>query len=380
MPSSPASDAQGAGGRYDRHELLPEVGAVGQARVRAGRLLCVGAGGLGSGALPYLAGAGVGRITIIDPDRVDRSNLQRQVLFAESDVGRPKALAAAERLRALNPEVEVVAIEGRLDASNAETLLRAHDVVLDGSDNYAAKYLLADTTARLRLPLVYGSVTGMDAMVTVFDVRHGPCLRCLFPEPPRAWVPNCAEAGVLGPLVGMIGAVQAAEALKLLVGASSDADAALRPLTGRLWYLDARDMRSRQVAVARREGCAGCAGTAEPVPDDVGRCAAPSDRSAALAIDAAEATALDAALFVDVRDPDEYARGHIPGAVSAPLTALRSATPPTLPGASVYVVYCSHGVRSVAAAEALAAAGVRNVRHLAGGLTRWSGALAQLAR
>jgi sulfur-carrier protein adenylyltransferase/sulfurtransferase len=209
-------------GRYARHELLPEIGVAGQERLRSGRLLCVGAGGLGSGALPYLAGAGIGRITIIDPDRVDRTNLQRQVVFGERDVGAPKALAAAARLRDLNPDIEVVGIEGRFDASNAEALLRAHDVAVDGSDNYAAKYLLADTTAKLRMPLVYGSVTSMDAMVTVFDVRHGPCLRCLFPKPPSGWVPNCAEAGVLGPLVGMIGAVQAAEAVKLLVGGGGD--------------------------------------------------------------------------------------------------------------------------------------------------------------
>lgn len=353
-------------GRYARHELLPEIGVAGQERLRSGRLLCVGAGGLGSGALPYLAGAGIGRITIIDPDRVDRTNLQRQVVFGERDVGAPKALAAAARLRDLNPDIEVVGIEGRFDASNAEALLRAHDVAVDGSDNYAAKYLLADTTAKLRMPLVYGSVTSMDAMVTVFDVRHGPCLRCLFPKPPSGWVPNCAEAGVLGPLVGMIGAVQAAEAVKLLVGGGGDGP--LQTLTGRLWYLDARGMRSRQVAVTRRDGCAGCAGTAEPVPDDAPRC------DAALGVDAATASALAGALFVDVREAAEFDGGHIPGALSRPLSLLRSA-PPELPSAAVYVLYCAHGVRSATAVEALAAAGVANVRHLEGGLSRWSGPL-----
>lgn len=347
--------------RYARHTILSEVGPEGQARLRRARVLCVGAGGLGSAALPYLVGAGVGRVTIVDPDRVDRTNLQRQVLYGERDVGTPKARAAAARLGDLNGDVEVVALEGRVDAGNVEDLVRSHDVVVDGSDNYATKYLLADTTARLGRPLVYGSVTGWEAMVTVFDARRGPCLRCLFPEPPRGWVPNCAEAGVFGPLVGVTGAMQAAEALKLLV-----ADPALRPLVGRLWFVDGRDLATRQVAIARRPGCAGCAGTAEPVSDDAGRCAA------VVAIDAAAAAALAGALFVDVREPDEFAAGHLPGAVNVPLSTLRG-SPPQLPDAPAYVLYCSHGVRSRTAAERLSAAGVAGVRHLEGGLGRWAG-------
>jgi len=352
--------------RYARHTILREVGPEGQARLRGASVLCVGAGGLGSAALPYLVGAGIGRVTIVDPDRVDRSNLQRQVLYGEGDVGAPKVRAAAARLRDLNADVEVVALEGRVDAGNAEALVRSHDVVVDGSDNYATKYLLADATARLGRPLVYGSVTGWEAMVTVFDARRGPCLRCLFPEPPRGRVPNCAEAGVFGPLVGVTGAMQAAEALKLLLD-----DPALRPLVGRLWFVDGRDLATRQVAIARRPGCPGCAGTAEPVPDDAGRCAAGG--AAVVTIDAAAAAALEGALFVDVREPEEFAAGHLPGAINAPLSALRVA-PPKLPTAPAYVLYCSHGVRSRTAAELLVAAGVAGVRHLEGGLARWEGA------
>jgi sulfur-carrier protein adenylyltransferase/sulfurtransferase len=359
------------GDRYARQAILPEIGEAGQERLRRARLLFVGAGGLGSAALPYLAGAGVGRITIIDPDRVDRTNLHRQILYGERDVGRPKATAAADRLRDLNPDIEIVAIEGSVEPSNVAALLRDHDVVVDGCDTFAAKYLLADTTARLRMPLVYGSVTGMEAMVTVFDVRHGPCLRCLFPQPPEGFVPNCAQAGVLGPLVGITGAMQGAEAVKLLVvgsGAGSDERDGLRPLIGRLWHLDARDMRSRTVAVAKRAGCAGCAGTAKPVAWDAGHCAAVA------AVDAATAAELPGALFVDVRERHEFAAGHIAGALNRPLSALRAA-PASLPGAPSYVVYCSHGVRSVTASHLLTAAGFGGVHHLAGGLTGWSAPL-----
>jgi sulfur-carrier protein adenylyltransferase/sulfurtransferase len=369
MPSSRASEPvpRVLEDRYARQSILPEIGAAGQERLRVARLLCVGAGGLGCASLPYLAGAGIGRITIVDPDRVDRTNLHRQVLYGERDVGRPKALAAAARLRDLNGDIDVVGIEAAVDPSNVEALLREHDLAIDGTDSYAAKYLLADTTALLRMPLVYGSVTGMEAMVSVFDVRRGPCLRCLFPQPPEVPVPTCAQAGVLGPLVGMAGAMQAAEAIKTLIadgeaGAGGDG---LRPLIGRLWHIDARDMRSRQVAVARRPGCAGCAGTAEPVPTSR-RCAAVP------AVDAEIAATFAGAVFVDVRDAHEFDEGHIPGAVNRPLSVLHS-SPPELPEAPHYVVYCSHGVRSVAASELLVASGVRGVRHLEGGLARWRG-------
>lgn len=349
--------------RYARHTVLPEIGPEGQARLAAARVLCVGAGGLGSAALPYLVAAGVGTVTILDPDRVDRTNLQRQVLYGERDVGAPKAGAGAARLRDLNPDVEIVAMEARLDATNVDELVRSHDLVLDGSDNYPTKYLLADATARLGRPLVYGSVTAWEAMVTVFDARQGPCLRCLFPQPPQGWVPNCSEAGVFGPLVGITGAMQAAEALKVLL-----ADPSLRTLVGRLWFVDGRDLSTRQVAIPRRSGCEGCAGTAAPVADDAVRCAVD------LALDARTAVSLEGAVFVDVREPDEFAAGHVPGAVNRPLSALRGG-PHGLPAAASYVLYCSHGVRSRSAVAILEAAGVVGVRHLDGGLARWDGEL-----
>lgn len=353
--------------RYLRQRLVPEIGPAGQARLGRGRLLCVGAGGLGSAALPYLAGAGVGRITIMDPDRVDRTNLHRQVLYRDGDVGRPKAVAAAEHLRARNPEIEVVALEERLDERNADRLLSEHDVVLDGSDNYATKFLLGDATALHGIPLVYGSVTGMEAMVTVFDARHGPCLRCVYPQPPQGWVPTCSEAGVLGPLVGMVGTVQAAEAVKLLAG--EDRSVGLDSLVGRLWVLDARDMSSRQVKIGKRAGCGTCAGAPDPlhVPDVA--CASPAG------IDASEAASLESAVFVDVREREEYERGHVPGAISVPLSSLDATSAPPLPSADSYVVYCSQGPRSVAATEILARAGFASLVHLRGGLSAWDAPL-----
>jgi adenylyltransferase/sulfurtransferase len=355
------------GDRYLRQALVPEIGPAGQARLRRGRLLCVGAGGLGSAALPYLAGAGVGRITIMDPDRVDRTNLHRQVLYAESDVGRPKALAAAEHLRARNPDIEIVALEERFDEDNAERLLSEHDVVLDGSDNFATKFLLGDATAVRGIPLVYGSVTGMEAMVTVFDVRHGPCLRCVYPQPPQGWVPTCAEAGVLGPLVGMVGTIQAAEAVKLLAGEGRSAG--LESLVGRLWVLDARDMSSRQLKIGKRDGCGTCAGTPDPLQVPAVSCAVPAG------IDASEAAGLVDAVFVDVREREEYERGHIPGAIPLPLSSLEDGAALALPDAPRYLVYCSRGPRSMAAVDVLTRRGVTGVAHLQGGLEAWNGPL-----
>lgn len=352
--------------RYDRQTLLPEIGEAGQARLGHARLLCVGAGGLGCAALPYLAGAGVGRITIVEPDRVERTNLQRQVLFRDAEVGAPKADAAARRLRELNPEIEVMALEERLDADNVERLLREHDAVLDGSDNSATKYLLGDAAVKFDRPLVYAAATGMEAMVTVLDSRHGPCLRCLFPEPAPEAVPNCAQAGVLGPLVGMAGCVQAAEAVKLLSGGGESAS--LESLAGRLWILDARDMSSRQLQVARREDCATCSLAPEAIR-------LPEDSEGEMpGIDAQAAAALEDVLFIDVREPDELTDGYIPGAVNLPLSSIGSEAP-ALPGASHYVVYCARGPRSITASRLLAEAGIAHLSYLRGGIQSWRDAV-----
>ena len=238
--------------RYHRNALVPQVGLVGQQRIRASRVLLIGAGGLGAPAALYLAAAGVGAIGLIDDDDVDISNLQRQVIHTTAAVGRPKVDSAAEAIRALNPDVEVVTHRTRLTAENALELLRGWDLVIDGTDNFPTRYLVNDAAVLLGLPLVHGAVLGFNGQVGVFDARRGPCYRCLHPAPPPAGsVPSCAEAGVLGVLPGIIGTMQAAEALKLVIGGAE-------PLLGRLAMLDAWGARLREIPVAKNPACPVC--------------------------------------------------------------------------------------------------------------------------
>ncbi len=244
--------------RYARQLRLPEVGAAGQARLAAARVALIGAGGLGSPAALYLAAAGVGTLTLIDDDRVERSNLHRQVLHADARVGLPKVESARMTLVALNPGVQIVTHAVRVQADNVEALLGGHDVVIDGADNFPTRYLLAAASLRLRLPLVYGAVERFSGQVSVFDPRRedSPCYRCLFPEPPAAAdAPNCAEAGVLGVLPGVLGLLQATETLKLLLGVGT-------PLVGRLLLFDALAMRFRELLLPRDAACPGCGAAA----------------------------------------------------------------------------------------------------------------------
>jgi len=356
------SDPNPSSERYARQMLVPEIGNEGQARLAAARVLCIGAGGLGCATLPYLAGAGVGHLTIVDHDRVERSNLQRQVLFGESSLGRAKADAAAERLADLNPDITIEAMATRLDAGNIEALFCRHDLIIDGSDNYATKFLCGDGAVKFGRPLVYASATGMEAMIGVFDAARGPCLRCLFPEPPTGWVPNCAEAGVLGPLVGMAGCIQAAEAVKWLVGGTLEA------LVGRVWWIDARDMGSRQLEVRKRPDCAVC-GIAPA------RITLHPAQAMVSEIDPAHARELEGAAFIDVREPDEFAQGHITGAVNVPLSKLNADPETELPPARCHVVYCRTGPRALSAVQALAQR-YGEVRCLRGGILAWDRPLA----
>lgn len=243
--------------RYSRHLLLPQVGAEGQRRLQQARVLILGAGGLGSPAAFYLAAAGVGHLRLVDDDVVDRSNLQRQILHTEASVGQPKVASARERLLALNPHLDVEAVQARAASENIDALLANVDVVLDGSDNFPLRYLLNDACIKHALPLVYGAVERFTGQVSVFDAGRqrgqAPCYRCLFPEPPPAeFAPNCAEAGVLGVLPGMVGLLQATEVLKLLLGIGE-------PLVGRLLSFDALGMRFREVRLRPDPGCPLCA-------------------------------------------------------------------------------------------------------------------------
>jgi molybdopterin/thiamine biosynthesis adenylyltransferase len=258
LPFAEATLDADAAERYARHLLLPEVGAAGQAKLGAARVVLIGAGGLGSPAALYLAAAGVGTLTLIDDDNVEKSNLQRQVLHTDARVGLAKVESARQTLTALNPRVQVAARRERLRAANVETLLAGHDVVIDGADNFPTRYLLDAACRRLRLPLVYGAVHRFTGQVSVFDARRedSPCYRCLFPQPPAPEeAPNCAEAGVLGVLPGVIGLLQASEAIKLLLGIGT-------PLVGRLLCFDALAASFRELKLPRDPGCPGCGATA----------------------------------------------------------------------------------------------------------------------
>ena len=254
LPLTPGALDADAAERYSRHLLLPEVGAAGQVRLGAARVVLIGAGGLGSPAALYLAAAGVGTLTLIDDDRVDKSNLQRQVLHADARVGMAKTESARQTLSGLNPRIRVELREQRLRAANVEELLRGHQVVIDGADNFPTRYLLSAACQRLELPLVYGAVHRFTGQVSVFDPRRpdSPCYRCLFPEPPAAEdAPNCAEAGVLGVLPGIVGLLQANEAIKLILGVGA-------PLVGRLLCFDALATTFRELKLPRDPQCPGC--------------------------------------------------------------------------------------------------------------------------
>jgi adenylyltransferase/sulfurtransferase len=348
--------------RYSRHLLIPEVGLAGQERLSRGRVLVVGAGGLGSPVLAYLAAAGVGRILVIDDDTVDVTNLQRQILYDTSDVGASKAQRAAERLRALNPQIAVDALPIRFEASNARELVRLVDVVVDGSDTFATRYLVNDACVLEGKPDVHGSIFRFDGQVSVFGAPGGPCYRCLYPEaPPEHLVPSCSEGGVLGVLAGMVGSFQANEAIKLLLGIGT-------PLIGRLLLIDALDARVREYALARDPECPLCGDA--PTIREVGTVperAAPESTVPELDLDAFDRALAAGAIVLDVREPHERALGEVPGAIAIPATLLE-ARMHQLDTAKTYVVACRVGAKSRWAAERLKEAGFGRVYHLRDGL------------
>ena len=373
--------------RYHRNALVPQVGVVGQQRIRAARILLIGAGGLGAPAALYLAAAGVGAISLIDDDDVDVSNLQRQVIHTSAAVGRPKVDSAAAAIRALNPDVEVVAHRTRLTAENALGLLDGWDVVIDGTDNFPTRYMVNDASVMLGLPLVHGAVLGFNGQVGVFDAQRGPCYRCLHPTPPPAGsVPSCAEAGVLGVLPGIIGTMQAAEALKLVIGGG-------QPLLGRLAMLDAWGARLREIPVAKNPACPVCgddpsitelsapaesctpatrpesSGTAESEPSE-------NNGNGEGAVSAAELRGLlksaEPPALLDVREDVEVALEPMVGARHIPLREV-VARMDELDEDRPTVVVCAAGVRSARTIEALRAAGYPGrLLNLEGGMKAWA--------
>ena len=233
--------------RYKRHLVLPEIGNEGQEKISRASVLCIGAGGLGCPALLYLAAAGVGRIGIVDFDKVDETNLQRQVLFTTDDLNRNKAEVAKERLSKLNPDIEINAVPEELDNKNAEGLFSGYDIIIDGSDNFETKFLINDVAVKTGKPFIYGSILGFDGQVSVFNYNDGPCYRCLFPQAPEGHIPNCAEAGVIGAVAGIIGTTQVMEAIKITVGHES-----FEPLSGKLWTIDLHTMENRLLQLPQK--------------------------------------------------------------------------------------------------------------------------------
>ena len=353
--------------RYGRHLSLGEFGASGQERLKSARVAIVGLGGLGSPAVLYLAAAGVGTLGLIDGDRVDYSNLQRQVLYGDADVGRSKAEVAGERVKRLNPGVTVRAFPQRLDSTNALSTLGGFDIVLDGSDNFPTRYLVNDATVLLGIPNVHGSVLRFEGRVSVFGTAEGPCYRCLYPEPPPPGaVQDCHDAGVLGVLPGLVGLLQATEVIKVLCSLGDT-------LAGRLLVVDGLGTRFQSFRVGRDPACPMCATrTITSLVDYEAFCSPRATEVQALAPgDAASRLQHDDVQLLDVREPWEWSLCRLPGARLVPLGELDEVFASLDPRRET-VVYCHRGTRSASAVRRLMAAGFTNVSHLEGGIDRWS--------
>ncbi len=359
--------------RYSRHIMLPEIGLAGQERLKAARVLCLGAGGLGSPAALYLGAAGVGTIGLVDDDRVALSNLHRQLLHGTKDVGRPKTESASERLHEMNPEIDVRLHPCRFESGNAQEILREYDLIVDGTDNFATRYLSNDVAVFARKPNVYGSIFRFDGQTTVFAPHlGGPCYRCLFPEPPPPGaVPSCAEAGVLGVLPGMVGTMQATEALKLILGIGE-------PLIGRLVHFDALKMKFREFNLKRDPACPVCGERptiTAPIDYEMFCQGAPDLTKAVPQIPVRELEKRMRSdrpfLLLDVREPFEYEMARIEGADLIPLGELPARWRELDREKEIYVL-CHSGVRSERAAEFLRASGFPRVANVAGGIDAWS--------
>jgi adenylyltransferase/sulfurtransferase len=363
--------------RYSRHLIIPDVGVTGQKRLKNAKVLCVGAGGLGSPALMYLAAAGVGTLGIVDFDTVDESNLQRQIIHGVSDIGKSKALSAAESIREINPYVSVVIHDTALDRDNVKEIFAPYDLIVDGTDNFATRYMVNDAAVLLGKPYVWGSIYRFDGQASVFWAENGPCYRCLYPEPPPpGMVPSCAEGGVLGVLCASIGSIQVTEAIKLLTGIGE-------PLVGGLMVYDALEMSYRKIKVRKDPNCVLCGEnpTLTDLMDDY------EDFCGAVSVEAQEAT-VDSTItarelkewqdagkdlfLVDVREPAEYEIVKIPGATLIPKGDILSGEALSrFPQDRQIVLHCKSGVRSAEALAALKAAGFKDAVHVQGGVLSW---------
>ena len=362
--------------RYSRHLIIPDVGMTGQKRLKNAKVLCVGAGGLGSPALLYLAAAGVGTLGVIDFDVVDESNLQRQIIHGQSDVGRSKAESARDSINELNPLVNVIVHTERLDSDNAMQVFEPYDLIVDGTDNFATRYLVNDACVLLGKPYIWGSIYRFDGQASVFWADHGPCYRCLYPEPPPpGMVPSCAEGGVLGVLCASIGSIQVTEAIKVITGIGD-------PLVGRLMIYDALDMTYRSVKVRKDPECPVCGKnpTVTELIDYEEFCGAVSEEAQEAAmgstISARQLKEMldgdDNIFLVDVREPNEYEIVSIPGSVLIPKGEfLSGAALERLPQDRRIVLHCKSGARSAECLAVVKDAGFSDAVHVGGGGLAW---------
>jgi sulfur-carrier protein adenylyltransferase/sulfurtransferase len=367
--------------RYSRHLIIPDVGMTGQKRLKNARVLCIGAGGLGSPALMYLAAAGVGTLGIVEFDTVDESNLQRQIIHGQSDIGRSKAESARDSIKEINPYVDVVIHDERLDSSNVMPLFSQYDLIVDGTDNFATRYLVNDACVLLGKPYVWGSIYRFDGQASVFWAEHGPCYRCLYPEPPPpGMVPSCAEGGVLGVLCASIGSIQVTEAIKLLTGIGD-------PLLGRLKVYDALEMDYREVRIRKDPNCAVCGpnATVTELIDYDAFCGVISDAAAEAARDSTISVhdlkqMLDERargerdfMLIDVREPIEWEIATIDGAEFIPKGEfLDGSALEKLPHDKQIVLHCKVGGRSAEVLAVLHGAGFSDAVHVGGGINAWS--------
>jgi molybdopterin/thiamine biosynthesis adenylyltransferase/rhodanese-related sulfurtransferase len=366
---------QGEIKRYSRHLLLQDIGLAGQEKLKKARVLCVGAGGLGSPLLVYLTAAGVGHIGIVDGDVVDFSNLQRQIIHLTGDVGAKKTESAAAKMRAMNPDIEVHCHHTMLSADNALEICAQYDIVADGTDNFPTRYLVNDACVLLGKPNVHASILRFDGQASVFHAKEGPCYRCLYPEPPPPGeVPSCAEGGVLGVLPGLLGVIQATEVIKLILGVG-------RPLIGRLLIVDALEMTTREVGLRKDPNCPICGlkpSIYKPIDYQMfcGFEGSPQPKQFLAEISALGAHQLrqrnaEKLIFLDVRDPHEWNICRIEGAIHIPLTALPERVGELDKDRDI-VVYCLSGGRSKKAVGVLQHAGFTKLRNLSGGIRAWA--------
>ena len=364
--------------RYSRHLIIPDVAMAGQQRLMNAKVLCVGAGGLGSPALMYLAAAGVGTIGIVEFDTVDESNLQRQIIHGQSDIGKSKANSAKEKILEINPNVKVITHELRLDVTNVKEIFSQYDIIVDGTDNFATRYLVNDACVLLKKPYVWGSIYRFDGQASVFWAEYGPCYRCLYPEPPPpGMVPSCAEGGVLGVLCATIGSIQTTEAIKVITGIGE-------PMVGSLMVYDALEMSFRKVKIRKDPKCPICSENPtqkELLPDYEAFCGVLSN-AAEMAVTGSTISVTelkekidkkDDFLLIDVREPSEFEIVRIPGSVLIPKQGfLDGSALAGLPQNKPIILHCKSGVRSAECLAILKNAGFADATHVQGGVIAWA--------